>query len=80
MFVHKFPIRNKCGGINPEKNYSSIFSSCVADVADIAMFEVPPKLMEAVGVPMSKLDESPFKFELWEDMMLMMKAPADRGW
>jgi hypothetical protein len=82
-FVHKFPIRNKCCGINPEKNYSSIFSSFVADVADITMFEVPAKEKpkEAVGVPMAKLDESPFEFVLWEDMMLGMEkaAPAAGG-
>jgi hypothetical protein len=79
MFVHKFPIWNKCGGVNPEKNYSSIFSSCLADVADISVFEVPAKAKpkEAVGIPMAKLDESPFEFVLWEDMMLgMEKAPA----
>jgi len=83
-FVHKFPIGNKCGGINPEKNYSCIFSSCVADVAMIEVFsdlvEVSG-LKEAEGVPMANIDQAPkeFGYELWADTIPELMKSSVKG-
>jgi hypothetical protein len=65
-FVHKFPIRNKCSGINPEKNYSSIFASFVEDISVIPIqMYTKPVMIEAVGIPIAEI-ENP---TLWSSMI-----------
>ena len=77
-FVHLLPIKYKHCGVNPELNYKSVveekFNSdvCIEKIEEVPVRVLMPKLVEAVGVPMSAVDRFPTMIgqENWSDMVL----------